>query len=206
MYNLSRKKGDFAMKIGYARVSTRDQSLDLQIDALEKAGAERIYSEKESGGKWDRQELARCLDHLRRGDTLIVYKLDRLARSQKQLIEIADRLRDEDVELYSISEQLDTKTAMGRAMFGMISVMAELERNMIVERTAAGLAAARARGRRGGRPKMDPKKVATALELYDAGELTVAEITSETGVSKALLYKELNKRKETASEQDQAAE
>ncbi|MGX1195716.1 recombinase family protein [Metabacillus sp. SLBN-84] len=194
------------MKIGYARVSTKDQSLDLQIDALEKAGAERIYSEKESGGKWDRAELARCLEHLRPGDTLVVYKLDRLARSLKQLIEIADRLQEEDVELFSISEQLDTKTAMGRAMFGMIGVMAELERNMILERTAAGLAAARARGRRGGRPKMSAKKVAAALELYDRQELTVAQITQETGVSKALLYKELNKRKEAETMQDQAAE
>ena len=146
------------MKIGYARVSTRDQSLELQIDALEKAGAERIYSEKESGGKWDRVELTKCLEHLRAGDTLIVYKLDRLARSQKQLIDIADHLREENVELLSISEQLDTNTAMGRAMFGMISVMAELERNMIRERTTAGLEAARARGRRGGRPKADQEK------------------------------------------------
>ncbi|MCR6108693.1 recombinase family protein [Salipaludibacillus agaradhaerens] len=188
------------MKIGYARVSTKDQSLDLQIDALEKYGAERIYSEKESGGKWDRAELTKCLEHLRPGDTLIVYKLDRLARSQKQLIEIADRLREEDVELLSISEQLDTHTAMGRAMFGMIGVMAELERNMIMERTAAGLAAARARGRRGGRPKMNPEKVQHALALYDAQELTVAQITQETGVSKALLYKELNKRKENGAD------
>lgn len=186
------------MKIGYARVSTRDQSLELQIDALEKAGAERIYSEKESGGKWDRVELTKCLEHLRAGDTLIVYKLDRLARSQKQLIDIADHLREENVELLSISEQLDTNTAMGRAMFGMISVMAELERNMIRERTTAGLEAARARGRRGGRPKADQVKVNRALELYDAEDLTVAEITAETGISKALLYKELNKRKEQA--------
>lgn len=192
------------MRIGYGRVSTKDQSLDLQIDALKKVGAERIYSEKESGGKWDRVELAKCLEHLRPGDTLIVYKLDRLARSQKQLIDIADYLREQDVELLSISEQLDTKTAMGRAMFGMISVMAELERNMIRERTTAGLEAARARGRRGGRPKMSPKKVAYALELYDNEELTVSQITEETGVSKALLYKELNKRKK--QEQEGAAE
>ncbi|KML00560.1 recombinase family protein [Rossellomorea marisflavi] len=182
------------MKIGYARVSTKDQSLELQKDALEKYGVERIYSEKESGGKWDREELTKCLDHLRPGDTLVVYKLDRLARSQKQLIEIADRLREEDVELVSISEQLDTRTAIGKAMFGMIGVMAELERNMIRERTAAGLAAARARGRRGGRPKMNPEKIRYALALYDAREMTISEITAETGVSKSLLYKELNKR------------
>lgn len=186
------------MKIGYARVSTADQSLDLQEDALHKAGAERIYSEKESGGKWDRKELQRTLDTLRPGDTLIVYKLDRLARSTKQLQDIAHTLKEQDVELVSLTEQLDTRTAMGKAMFGMIGVMAELERDMIRERTTAGLAAARARGRKGGRPKADPEKVQRALTLYDDGELTVPQITAETGVSKALLYKELNKRKQSA--------
>ncbi|WHX27460.1 recombinase family protein [Virgibacillus halodenitrificans] len=183
------------MKIGYARVSTQDQSLDLQEDALQKAGADRVYSEKESGGKWERKELHRMLDALRPGDTLIVYKLDRLARSQKQLQDIAYTLKEGDIELVSISEQLDTRTAMGKAMFGMIGVMAELERDMIRERTTAGLEAARARGRKGGRPKADPAKVKKALALYDSKEYTVPQITAETGVSKALLYKELKKRK-----------
>lgn len=187
------------MKIGYARVSTKDQSLDLQLDALKGANVERIYSEKESGGKWNRAELNRMLDALRPGDTLVVYKLDRLARSVKQLYEVADYLRENGIELVSIREKLDTTTAMGRAMFGMIGVMAELERDMIVERTQAGLQAARARGRKGGRPKADAEKVAMALALYDAGDLTVRGITEATGVSKALLYKELNKRKETKS-------
>lgn len=186
------------MKIGYARVSTKDQSLELQEDALQKAGTERIYSEKESGGKWNRTELEKCLDHLRPGDTLIVYKLDRLARSTKQLIDIADRLKEDDIELVSLNEQLDTRTPIGKAMFSMIGVMAELERDMIKERTQAGLQAARARGRKGGRPKMDQSKVERALQLYDEERLTVREITNETGVSKALLYKELNKRKQTA--------
>jgi DNA invertase Pin-like site-specific DNA recombinase len=188
------------MIIGYARVSTKDQSLDLQEDALTKAGAERIYTEKESGGKWDRKELRRALDMLRPGDTLIVYKLDRLARSSKQLQDIAYELRQQDVELVSISEQLDTRTPMGRAMFGMIGVMAELERDMVRERTQAGLEAARARGRNGGRPKADPKKVRHALALYDSKQYTVPEITKETGISKALLYKEINKRKQEANE------
>lgn len=185
-------------KIGYARVSTADQSLQLQIDALKKEGVTDsfMYTEKESGGKWDRKELHRMLDSLRKGDTLVVYKLDRLARSQKQLQDIAHLLKDKGVHLVSISEQLDTSTAMGKAMFGMIGVMAELERDMIRERTQAGLEAARARGRKGGRPRMNQKKVKAALALYDSQEYTVAEITKETGVSKALLYKELNKRKE----------
>lgn len=186
------------IKIGYARVSTADQSLQLQIDALKKEGVTDsfMYTEKESGGKWDRKELHRMLDSLRKGDTLVVYKLDRLARSQKQLQDIAHLLKDKGVHLVSISEQLDTSTAMGKAMFGMIGVMAELERDMIRERTQAGLEAARARGRKGGRPRMNQKKVKAALALYDSQEYTVAEITKETGVSKALLYKELNKRKE----------
>lgn len=187
------------MIIGYARVSTKDQSLDLQVDALQGAGCERIYSEKESGGKWDRIELNRMLDALRPGDRLVVYKLDRLARSAKQLYEVADRLEELGVELVSIREKLDTSTPMGRAMFGMIGVMAELERDMIRERTQAGLESARARGRKGGRPKADEKKVKQALALYDSQQYTVKEITEQTNVSKALLYKELNKRKEQQS-------
>lgn|SRR5690625_1808695 len=185
-------------KIGYARVSTADQSLQLQVDALKKEGVEDayLYTEKESGGKWERKELHRMLDTLRKGDTLVVYKLDRLARSQKQLQDIAHLLKEKDVQLVSISEQLDTRTPMGKAMFGMIGVMAELERDMIRERTRAGLESARARGRKGGRPPMNPAKVKKALALYDSKEYTVAQITKETGVSKALLYKELNKRKE----------
>ncbi|MGD7048718.1 recombinase family protein [Rossellomorea marisflavi] len=144
------------------RVSTKDQSLELPKDGLKKYGVEGIYAEKEPGGKWDRP-----------GDTLVVYKLDRLARSQKQLIEIADRLRQEDVELVSISEQLDMRTEIDKAMFGMSGVVAELERNIFRERTAAGLATARARGRRGGRPKMNTEKNRYALSLYDAREMTI---------------------------------
>ncbi|WLR44375.1 recombinase family protein [Bacillus carboniphilus] len=121
------------------------------MDALEKAGAERIFSDQDSGGKWDREQLHRCLDILRDGDTLIVYKLDRLARNAKQLYEIADLLTKRKVALVSLNESIDTSTAMGRAMFGMISIMAELERDMIRERTHAGLEVARARGRQCGR-------------------------------------------------------
>lgn len=189
------------MIIGYARVSTEDQSLSLQVDKLNEQGADRIYKEKDSGGNWDRVELQRMLDTLRKGDTLIVYKLDRLARSQKQLQDIAHLLKERDVHLVSISEQLDTSTAMGKAMFGMIGVMAELERDMIRERTQAGLEAARARGRKGGRPRMNQKKVKAALALYDSKEHTVAEITEQTGVSKALLYKELKRRKQENKEE-----
>ncbi|ADC48948.1 resolvase serine resolvase family [Alkalihalophilus pseudofirmus OF4] len=186
------------MIIGYARVSTADQSLDLQMDALNKAGCERIYTEKASGGKDDRIELARVLDTLREGDTLVVYKLDRLARSTKKLIEVADLLDELGAELVSINDNMDTKTPIGKAMFRMIGVIAELERDMIRERTKAGLEAARARGRKGGRPKTDARKLDHAVRLYEAKSHSVREITELTGVSKGSLYRELDRRKEGA--------
>lgn len=183
------------MKIGYARVSTADQSLDLQMDSLNNAGCERIYTEKASGAKDDRVELQKALDALREGDVFVVYKLDRLARSTKKLIEVYEQLVKLGVELVSVCDGLDTTTPTGRAMFKMIGVIAELEREMIVERTKAGLAASRARGRKGGRPKTDSKKIERALKLYDSQEHSIAEIETMTGVKKATLYRELNIRK-----------
>jgi DNA invertase Pin-like site-specific DNA recombinase len=182
------------MKIGYARVSTVDQSLDMQMDALNNAGCERIYTEKASGAKDDRKELQRALDSLRQGDVFIVYKLDRLARSTKKLIEVYEQLTELGVELVSVCDGLDTTTPTGRAMFKMIGVIAELEREMIVERTKAGLQAARARGRNGGRPKTDNKKVERAIKLYDAQEHSIADIEDMTGVKKATLYRALKQR------------
>lgn len=184
------------MRIGYARVSTVDQSLDMQLDALNSAGCERVYTEKASGAKDDRKELQRALDSLREGDVFVVYKLDRLARSTKKLIEVYEQLERLGVELVSICDGLDTTTPTGRAMFKMIGVIAELEREMIVERTNAGLAAARARGRHGGRPKTDSKKVAQAIKLYESQAHTVAEITELTGVTKATLYRAIKERAE----------
>lgn len=182
------------MKIGYARVSTADQSLDMQMDALNAAGCDRIYTEKASGAKDDRKELQRALDTLRKGDIFVVYKLDRLARSTKKLIEVYEQLDRLGVELVSIHDGLDTTTPTGRAMFKMIGVIAELEREMIVERTKAGLEAARARGRNGGRPKTDQKKVASALTLYASQNYTVAEIEEMTGVKRATLYRALKEK------------
>lgn len=182
------------MRIGYARVSTADQSLDLQTDALKAAGCERVFTEKASGAKDDRVELQRALDMLRPGDVFVVYKLDRLARSTRKLIEVYEQLTKLDVELVSICDSMDTTTPTGRAMFKMIGVIAELEREMIVERTKAGLVAARARGRSGGRPRTDAKKVTKALKLYDGGEHSVPEITDLTGVTKATLYRAIRER------------
>lgn len=182
------------MKIGYARVSTADQSLDLQLDALKAEGCERIFTETASGAKDDRAELARALDMLREGDVFVVYKLDRLARSTLKLIATLNDITTKGAEFVSLTDKLDTTTPAGKAMFGMLAVFAEFERNVIVERTRAGLAASRARGRNGGRPKTDRKKLTQAIKMYDSKAHTVSEITELTGVTKATLYRALKER------------
>lgn len=187
------------MRIAYARVSTADQSLNSQTDALEKTGFDRIYTEKASGGKDDRLELAKALEMLREGDTFIVYKLDRLARSTLKLIETLDFLKKKGVEFVSLSDNIDTSTAAGKAMFGMMAVFAEFERSIIRERTVEGLKAARARGRKGGRPMTDKKKLDKAIKLHESGEFTVTQIEEMTDVSKGSLYRELNRRKQEVS-------
>ncbi|MBC6974874.1 MULTISPECIES: recombinase family protein [Bacillus] len=184
------------MKIGYARVSTQDQNLDMQVDELQKNGCERIYQEKISGAKQNRQELKIALDMLREGDTFVIYKLDRLARSVKQLYEIMDIIREKNVHFISLKDNIDTSTASGRAMFGMFAVFAEFERDIIRERTVAGLDAARARGRKGGRPKTDKKKTLQAIELYKSKKFTVEEIKDMTGVSRSTLYREMKNEEE----------
>lgn len=141
------KKGGVQMaKIGYARVSTQDQSLDGQIDTLEEYGCERIFSEKASGRKTKRTELDKCLDYLREGDILVVYKLDRLGRTTKQLIELSQWLDENSIDLHIIDMNVSTKDAMGKMFFTMMSAFAELEANLLSERTKKGLEAARARG------------------------------------------------------------
>ncbi|MBN6186330.1 recombinase family protein [Aneurinibacillus sp. BA2021] len=183
------------MKIGYARVSTADQSLDLQIDALHKIGCDRIYTEKMSGTNNDRPELARALDILRPGDTFVVYKLDRLARSTKKLIEVAEQLKEIGVDFISIRDNIDTSTPTGKMMFGMLAVLAEFERDIIRERTMAGLEAARARGRKGGRPPVNHKKLNQALTLYNSKQHTIREIEELTGISSSTLYRAIEKQK-----------
>lgn len=177
------------MIIGYARVSTVDQSLNLQIDSLSEFGCNEIFQEKVSGARDDRTELMNALRMLRAGDKFVVYKLDRLARSTKSLIEIAENLRNKNVEFISIQDNLDTSTAAGKAMFGMLSVLAEFERDIIRERTFSGLKAARARGRKGGRPKVNKQKLNQALALYHSKRMTVREIQEITGISPATLYR-----------------
>ncbi|MBM7564311.1 recombinase family protein [Paenibacillus sacheonensis] len=180
---------------GYARVSTADQTLDLQIDALNKYGVSKIFQEKASGAKDDREELKKVLDRLDEGDTLVVYKLDRLARSTGKLIQVLDDIKIKGAHFISINDSIDTTTAAGKALFGMLAVFAEFERNIIVERTQAGLKAARSRGRKGGRPVSDQKKLEQALKLYDSETYTVKEIEELTSVKRATLYRAIAKRK-----------
>src|SRR5690242_5876198 len=166
------------MQIGYARVSTGEQTLDLQLDALKRAGCERVYRDVASGAKTDRRGLTDALDHLRDGDTLVVWRLDRLGRSLRHLIETNTDLDKRGISFKSLTEQIDTTTSGGKLVFHIFGALAEFERDLIKERTTAGLAAARARGRVGGRPKKlaEPKQVALARALYEGGQTDIATI------------------------------
>jgi DNA invertase Pin-like site-specific DNA recombinase len=176
--------------IGYARISTGDQSLNLQIDALKEAGCSRIFEEVASGSRRDRPILIDTIDHLLHGDTLVVWKLDRLARSLQQLIETIEILHKLGCGFRSVTESIDTTTAGGRLIFHIFGALAEFERNIIRERTLAGLQAARSRGRKGGRPKvMNSQSLIVAQALLKDGILTVKDVAKQLGVSPATLYK-----------------
>jgi len=182
------------MLIGYARVSTDDQHLDLQRDALTAAGCERIFEDTVSGAKSERTGLAALMNVLRAGDTVVIWRLDRLGRSLKNLIQMVERLETADVGLRSVQENIDTTTSGGRLVFHLFGALAEFERNLIRERTQAGLVAARARGRQGGRPKrLDPTKRALALKLYQEKNHTIEQICKMMGISKSTLYNYLDK-------------
>lgn len=175
--------------VGYARVSTRDQSLNSQIDILEKYGCERIFSEKVSGRKYKRTELDKCLEYLREGDILVIYKLDRLGRTTKQLIELSQWLEQNNIDLHIIDMNVSTKDAMGKMFFTMMSAFAELEANLLSERTKKGLESARARGRIGGRPRLPDHKRREIKFLYDEQKLTGDQIANATGVSRTTVYR-----------------
>ena len=182
------------MLLGYARVSTDDQNLDLQRDALEAAGCERMFEDMASGAKADRIGLAALMTVLRAGDTVVIWRLDRLGRSLKNLIELVERLEAAKVGLRSLQENIDTTSSGGRLVFHLFGALAEFERNLVRERTLAGLAAARARGRMGGRPKrLDPAKLALALRLHHEDKHTIKEICQMLGISKSTLYNYLAK-------------
>jgi len=178
--------------IGYARVSTLDQNPDLQLDALNQSGCYRVYADKASGALDKRPELEKALDQLRPGDTLVVWKLDRLGRSLRNLIDVVKGLERKGVGFKSLRENLDTTTPGGRLVFHIFGALAEFEREIIRERTKAGLGAARARGRLGGRRSiMTPDKLKVAREMYDSRDHTVAAIAKTLGVSRASIYRHL---------------
>jgi DNA invertase Pin-like site-specific DNA recombinase len=183
------------MLIGYVRVSTQDQTVHLQKDALEKIGCTKIFTDTISGSATQRLGLAEALDYVREGDTLVVWKLDRLGRSLKHLIETITNLNNRNIGFKSITEQIDTTTSGGKLIFHIFGALAEFERDIIRERTNAGLQAARARGRVGGRPKAKtldtPKKVALAQSLYDDKINTIDEICKTLNISRATLYRHI---------------
>lgn len=184
------------MLIGYARVSTNEQNLDLQRDALLKAGCTEtnIFTDKITGTKADRIGLDQALTHLREGDTFVVWRLDRLGRSLKHLIETVTKLKEQGIAFKSITENIDTSTATGQLVFHIFGALAEFERNLIMERTIAGLDAARARGRLGGRPKIEvtATKVAMAKKLHADKTISISEICKMLNISRATLYRWVN--------------
>jgi DNA invertase Pin-like site-specific DNA recombinase len=180
------------MFIGYARVSTQDQDLALQLDALGEAGCEKVFTEKASGAQRERPQLQAALAYMRAGDTLVVWKLDRLARSLKQLIETVESLGERSIGLRSLTEAIDTTTSGVRLVFHLFASLAEFERSIIRERTLAGLAAARARGRMGGRPRaLGPQDLAMARALLRDPEITMDQVAERLGVAPATLYRHL---------------
>ncbi|WP_224995495.1 recombinase family protein [Cesiribacter sp. SM1] len=177
------------MLIGYARVSTVAQNSDLQLDALQQAGCEKIFTDKISGAVADRPALSKAKEMLRKGDTLVVWRLDRLGRSLRDLIDWMNYLDKEGIALKSLQESIDTSTATGKLIFHIFASMAEFERNLIKERTEAGLHAARARGRVGGRPsKLNSSKRELAVKLYNSREHSVDQICEMMGITKPTLY------------------
>jgi DNA invertase Pin-like site-specific DNA recombinase len=187
------------MDIGYARVSTGEQTLDLQLDALRAAGCGKVYTETASGAKADRPVLDEVLSYVRKGDTLVVWRLDRLGRSLKHLIEVVAALAEQGIGFKSLTEQIDTTTPGGKLIFHVFGALAEFERDLVRERTHAGLAAARARGRLGGRPKKltNAKQVELARTLYNGGHVDIDTICATLGVSRATLYRSLKREPTT---------
>lgn len=190
-------------RIGYARVSTDDQNLDLQHDALHKAGIadDRLYSDTASGKDADRKELLACLKALREGDTLVVWRLDRLGRSLPDLVRIVGELEQKGVSFESLTEKIETGSAAGKLVFHVFAALAEFERNLIRERTRAGLVAARARGRAGGRkPKLSDAQIKEIKEMVDAQKLPIGRIAELYGVSRTTIYKVAPRRENESGE------
>ena len=189
------------MLVGYARVSTQEQDLALQLDALEAASCKKVFEEKASGAQRERPALKAALEYMRAGDTLVVWKLDRLARSLKQLIETVEAFEERGLGLRSLTEAIDTTTAGGKLVFHIFAALAEFERGVIRERTMAGLQAARARGRKGGRPPaLTARDLAAAMAMLKNSEITVLEVAKRLGVAASTLYRHLPRARTAALE------
>jgi len=191
------------MIVGYARVSTADQNLALQLDALEGCGCEKVFRDTASGTAAQRQGLNEALDYLREGDTLVVWRLDRLGRSLRGLIDLVNTLHERKVAFKSLIDSIDTSTPTGQFFFHVTGAFAELERNLIRERTMAGLKAARSRGRKGGRPKaIDQQTFEMAFRLYEDKKDSVGDICRRFGIARRTFYRyvEGNKRVQTGKE------
>ena len=190
------------MLVGYARISTPDQNLDLQRDALNAAGCERVFTDTASGARAERPGLTQALKECRAGDTLVVWKLDRLGRSLPHLVETVRDLVAKEIGFKSLQESIDTTTSGGKLIFHIFASLAEFERDIIRERTLAGLSAARARGRKGGRPRsVDQKKVKAALSLKNDKGHTIQEICQILGISRNTYYKYVNLEKDKTTKQ-----
>jgi len=190
--------GMASMVYGYARVSTGDQTTDLQRDALEKAGCDRIFTDVASGARAHRPELDHMLDLLREGDTVVVWKLDRLGRSMQNLVDLMTIFDERKVQFRSLTEAIDTSTPGGTLVFNIFGSLAQFERDLIRERTRAGLEAARARGRKGGRPaKLDAKQVREVRRLYASRTVTVDQIAAMMHVGRSTIYRCLKPNQQT---------
>lgn len=176
---------------GYARVSTESQNLDRQLDVLKKYGVDIIFNEKMTGTKKDRPELSKLLDRITEGDTVVIESLSRLGRSTKDLIELTELFQSKGVHLVSLKESIDTSTSTGKLLFTLMSAIAQFERDTIADRTREGLASARARGRKGGRPKVNADNIKKAVKLYRTQQYSIKEIEELTGVKKSTLYRNL---------------
>jgi DNA invertase Pin-like site-specific DNA recombinase len=178
------------MRIGYARVSTEDQTLDLQRDALKRAKCRQVYEEQATGKNVARPQLEACLKSLREGDTLVVWRLDRLGRNLADLVGLVAQFEQRKINFESLTEKIETGSPAGRLIFHVFAALAEFERNLIRERTMAGLKAARARGRNGGRPaKLSVKEIKTIRALLKTADISVAEIAARFGVARSTLYR-----------------
>jgi|SRR3954469_4208818 DNA invertase Pin-like site-specific DNA recombinase len=185
------------MFVGYARVSTTDQTLDLQHDALTKASCTKIFTDTASGSQAERKGLTEALSYVRAGDTLVVWKLDRLGRSLKDLIERITELNNRHIGFKSITENIDTTTSGGKLIFHIFGALAEFERDIIRERTNAGLEAARSRGKKGGRPPaLSPEKIKLARRLYADKDTSVSEICTMLGISRHTLQRYVRERRD----------